>query len=103
MVNLPQAMAARIEEMLDLAAATNVTTDGPNVRFTTRFFRGVWNWNILGPFDRGEILVEKELSFLTIRYRLSTGRMLLIATAMVGLLGLITWKDPISLRQNAPF
>jgi hypothetical protein len=90
LVNLPAAVAVRIEEMLDSVDATSVTINGPNVRFTTRLFRLVWNWNILVPFDRGDICVEAKANFLTVRYRLSTGRMLLIVTTMI-------------LRQNGPF
>jgi hypothetical protein len=77
-----------IESMLEAAAASSVETNGAEVTFTARMFRGVSNWNVLIAFGSGQIHVEPDVNGFIVRYELSTTRMFLIVTGMMAIASL---------------
>jgi len=70
--------------MLDDALASNVSIEGKIVRFTVALWRPTGNWNLLVPFNAGELEIETAIDGVWVRYKFSTVRMLLVVTAKVG-------------------
>jgi len=76
----------RIVDMLDLAGAAGVRTEGNRVLFWVGWFRPVWNWNILVPFNSGHIEVWSRGKALSVSYTLSVLRMFLVVTLLLAAL-----------------
>lgn len=71
-------MAAGLERV----RASTIAREGPWVLFYVRFFRLVWNTNLLVPIDSGAINAEVDGDAVKVAYRLNTVRLCLMATAI---------------------
>lgn len=79
------------------ARAIRISLD--SVSFSGGPFRLVSNWNILVPFDHGELVVDEVTH--EVRYRLSFRFLVFAVTALVGFAGVSEWyagnHDPVIL------
>jgi hypothetical protein len=80
----PAVIVDRLRGMLMDAKASDVSTVVDTVEFKNVFFRLVWNWNILVPYEAGSFSVAAQGRGLEVRYDLSTRRMLRTVSGLVG-------------------
>lgn len=71
-----------LQARLDTAGASWSTIRGDAVIFRVGFFHMRGNWNILVPYDRGEIRIVRQQGEAWLAYRNSTRRMLATVTGM---------------------
>lgn len=67
---------------LEHVRASTIAREGAWVLFYVRFFRLVWNTNLLCPIDSGAINAEVDGDAIKISYRLHTIRLCVIVTGM---------------------
>jgi|tagenome__1003787_1003787.scaffolds.fasta_scaffold20425852_1 hypothetical protein len=88
----PTALPKHLAASLQQARATTVDIQGNCVAFTAGVFRFVSNWNVLVPFGSGDLTVEPD--FRQVRYRVSIRQLVLIGTALVGLMTVFMLMSP---------
>ena len=67
---------------LERVRASTIAREGSWVLFYVRFFRLVWNTNLLVPIDSGAINAELDGDVVKVAYRLNTLRLCLMMTAV---------------------
>jgi len=80
----PTALLNHLADCLWKVAASTVEIQGNRVAFTRRMFRLVSNWNVLVPFERGDLTVDVDTR--EVRYCVSIRELVLFGTGLVGLL-----------------
>ena len=80
---------------------STITREGDAVTFTVKPFRLVSNWNLLGSIDRGTIAIVRTPRGPVLSYDVSTKRMLLVVTVVVGLGGAIIFS-PVGPDASVP-
>jgi hypothetical protein len=79
------ALPAHLADSLRAAKATSVEVNANRVGFSGGMFRPVGNWNVLVPFEWGELVVDPEAR--QVQYVLSIGQLLVFATGLAGFMG----------------
>ena len=64
--------------------ASTVEILGNRVAFTRRLFRFVSNWNVLAPFESGDLTIDADSR--QVHYRVSFRELVLLGTGMVGVM-----------------
>jgi hypothetical protein len=67
---------------LERVRASTIAREGAWVLFYVRFFRLVWNTNLLCPIDSGAINAEVDGDAIKVSYRLRTIRLCIMTTGM---------------------
>ena len=80
----PAALPIHLADCLRRAQATTIVVQGNRVAFTRRILRLVSNWNVLVPFESGDLTVDAHAR--QVRYRVSFRQLVLFGTAAVGLM-----------------
>ena len=80
----PTALLNHLAACLWKVAASTVEIQGNRVLFTRRMFRLVSNWNVLVPFERGDLTVDGDIR--EVRYCVSIRELVLVGTGMVALM-----------------
>jgi len=83
----PSALMPHLAECLRRVKARHIAVNGNRIVFNGGFFRLVSNWNVLGPFGSGEL--EFLPATRQVRYRLSVAQLIVVTTALVGLLAVL--------------
>jgi hypothetical protein len=78
------ALLPLLAEALQNADATTVESCGNCVMFTRRAFRMVSNWNVLVPFESGNLTVDTDAR--QVHYRVSIRQLVLLGTAIVAVM-----------------
>jgi hypothetical protein len=78
-------LLTHVADRLRAAKAQHVIISNESIAFHGGLFRFVGNWNVLVPFGYGELAVDQHRH--EVRYRLSIGQLLAVATIMVLFLG----------------
>ncbi|MFZ0798916.1 MAG: hypothetical protein WCA13_16130 [Terriglobales bacterium] len=78
------ALPNHLAESLWGVDASTVEVQGSCVAFTRRMFRLVSNWNVLVPFESGDLTVD--IATRQVRYRVSIRELVFLGTGMVGVL-----------------
>lgn len=86
------ALPNHLAECLWSVNASTVEIQGNSVAFTRRMFRLVSNWNVLVPFESGDFTIDAYTH--QIRYRVSIRELVLLGTAMVGLMTVFVLMSP---------
>jgi hypothetical protein len=87
-----------VQDRLDAAGATWSALRGGIVIFRMHLFKTSNRWNILDPYERGEIRVVRRQGEAWLAYRNSTRRMLALATGLslaAGLFAGAVGQDPV--------
>ena len=87
------ALPAHLADSLRDADASTVEIQGNCVTFTRRMFRFVSNWNVLVPFESGDLTVDADAR--QIRYRVSIRQLVLFGTAMAGVMTAFILMSPV--------
>jgi hypothetical protein len=85
------ALILHLAECLRKLNAHDIRPSQVSVSFRGGVFRGVSNWNILIPFERGELMVDETAH--EVRYRLSFHHLVFFAAIFFGFGCLIAWPD----------
>lgn len=80
----PTALLNHLADCLWKVSASTVEIQGNRVVFTRRMFRLVSNWNVLVPFERGDLTVDADTR--EVRYCVSIRELVLLGTGMVALM-----------------
>jgi len=88
---------ARLAAALERQRASDITRAPARVSFQVEVFRGVGNWNPLGPIDRGVLCATDEPEGLRISYDLSFRRLFLQVTGGIALI-----FAPVVVLANVP-
>jgi hypothetical protein len=87
------ALPAHLADSLRDADASTVEIQGNRVTFTCQMFRFVSNWNVLAPFDSGDLTVDADAR--QVRFRVNIRRLVLFGTAMVGVMTAFILMSPV--------
>jgi hypothetical protein len=87
------ALPAHLADSLRDAHASTVETQGNCVTFTRRMFRFLGNWNVLVPFETGNLIVDADAR--QIRYSLSIRQLVLFGTATVAVMSAFMLMSPV--------
>ena len=82
----PTALPNHLADCFWKVAASTVEIHGNRVVFTRRMFRLVSNWNVLAPFERGDLTVNADTR--EVRYCVSIRELVLLGTGMVALMAI---------------
>ena len=83
----PTALLNHLADSLWKVAASTVEIQGNRVVFTRRMFRLVSNWNVLVPFERGDLTVDADTR--EVRYSVSIRELVMFGTGMVALMAIL--------------
>ena len=81
----PAALPSHLANCLWSVKASTVEIQGDSVVFTRRMFRFVSNWNVLVPFESGDLTIDAGSH--QVHYRVSIRELVLLGTG-ISLLGL---------------
>lgn len=81
--------------------ASRVEILGNRVEFSRRMFRFVSNWNVLVPFESGDLTIDADSR--QIHYRVNFRELVLAGTGMVGVMTVFLWTSPAPLLLIVPF
>ena len=87
------ALLNHLVDSLRQADASAVEIQGNCVMFTRRMFRFVGNWNVLVPFDSGDLTVDGDAR--QIRYRVGIRQLILFGTATVVVMTTFILMSPV--------
>lgn len=88
----PAALPNHLANCLWSVKASTVEIQGNRVVFTRRMFRFVSNWNVLVPFEAGDLMVDADSR--QVHYRVSIRELVLLGTGMVGLMTVVFLASP---------
>ncbi len=88
----PAALPNHLANCLRSVKASTVEIQGNSVVFTRRMFRFVSNWNVLVPFESGDLTMDVEGH--QVSYRVSIRELVLLGTGMVGLMTVFLLASP---------
>ena len=71
--------------------ATTVEVLGKRVIFARSMFRFVSNWNVLAPFESGELTIDAR----ELRYQVDFRQLVLVDTVMVGVASILMLRTPV--------
>src|SRR5262245_10240490 len=84
------ALPNHLADCLRDVQASTVEVLGNRVVFTRRMFRFVSNWNVLAPFESGELTIDGR----EVRYHINFRELVLLATVMVGVAAVLMLRTP---------
>jgi hypothetical protein len=87
----PTSLLNHLAECLWKVAASTVEIQGNRVLFTRRMLRLVSNWNVLVPFERGDLTVDADTR--EVRYCVSIRELVLWVTGMLVVATIIILKS----------
>jgi hypothetical protein len=99
----PAALVNHLADSLWKVDACTVEIHGNRVVFTRRIFRLVSNWNLLVPFERGDLSVDADTR--EVRYCLRIQELVLFGTGGIALMGIfaIASDAPMAILLFLPF
>lgn len=80
--------------------ASTVEILGNRVEFTRRMFRFVSNWNVLVPFESGDLTIDADSR--QVYYRVNFRETVLLGTGMVGVMTVFMWTSAAPLLLIVP-